>query len=165
MMIKWILRRYRAWFSATWVRGERKEGARRRRGGQRGGGRTGSTFVCISSHNRKRPVASPSQWLRFCFPPPACFPGGGGGGGRGGVESQTAENCWLANQTWQCTHANTHTYRTALESVISLATNTYPIVRIQAGRHGLTQKGMSGAQDLGLNSASQPMTPLRGALW
>lgn len=66
-------------------RGERKRGGRRMRE-KRGGGRTGSTFVCISSHNRKRPVASPSQWLRFCFPPPACFPGGGGGGGRGGVE-------------------------------------------------------------------------------
>lgn len=78
---------------------------------------------------------------------------------RGGVESQTPENCWLANQTWQCTHTHKqtqlhtrthkHTHRTALESVISLATNTYPIVRIQAGRHGLTQKGIRGAQDLG----------------
>lgn len=34
-----------------------------------GGGRSGSTFVCISSHNRKCLTASPSQWLRFCFPP------------------------------------------------------------------------------------------------
>lgn len=63
-----------------------KEGSAGRE--RRGGGRTGSTFVCISSHNRKRPVASPSQWLRFCSPPPACFPGGGGVGGRGGVERQ-----------------------------------------------------------------------------
>lgn len=67
---------------------ERKD--KREEGEERGGGRTGSTFVCISSHNRKRPVASPSQWLRFCFPPPACFPGGGRvrGGGGGGVERQ-----------------------------------------------------------------------------
>lgn len=40
--------------------------------------RAGSTFLCISSHNRKCLTASPSQWLRFCFPPPrlAAFPRG-----------------------------------------------------------------------------------------
>lgn len=40
--------------------------------------RAGSTFLCISSHNRKCLTASPSQWLRFCFPPPglAVFPRG-----------------------------------------------------------------------------------------
>lgn len=29
---------------------------------------------------------------------------------RGGVESQTPENCWLANQTQQCMRAHTHTH-------------------------------------------------------
>lgn len=87
---------------------------------------------------------------------------------RGGVESQTLENCWLAKQTWQRAHARayTHTHTNTGQlgrACVGLATNTYPIVRIQAGRHGLTQKGIRGAQDLGLNSASQPMKPLRGA--
>lgn len=61
-------RRKKVWFPAwVWcvcmhvcVRGSR-------------GGRSGSTFVCISSHNRKCLTASPSQWLRFCFPPPVHF--------------------------------------------------------------------------------------------
>lgn len=81
------MRRTKGWWLTLPQARLEKEGRVWRRE-TRGGGRTGSTFVCISSHNRKRPVASPSQWLCFCSPPPACFPGGGGGGGRGGVERQ-----------------------------------------------------------------------------
>lgn len=114
-MIRWILRRDSSWlWPHEWNEKERRE--------QKGGGEgeegvddTGSTFVCISSHNRKRPVASPSQWLRFCFPPPACFPGGGGGGGKRSGESDTRKllvskpNKVVHARTHRHTHARTHT--------------------------------------------------------
>lgn len=81
---------------------------KREEGEERGGGRTGSTFVCISSHNRKRPVASPSQWLRFCFPPPACFPGGGGGEAEEGRRDSKKEKKLLVSKPNMGGRAHAH---------------------------------------------------------
>lgn len=122
-----------------------KEGEREKKSG---GGCTGSTFVCISSHNRKRPVASPSQWLRFCFPPPAFFPGGGGGEGRGGVDRQAPQNVWLINQTGPYEDRNTHTYshlhthtHRCQSPMKNLSQDKHlSYCRRGAGRQGLTQK-------------------------
>lgn len=51
------------------------------------------------------------------------------------------KNCWLANQTWQCAHTCTHINVIQLwSSTTGLETNTYAIVRGQAGRRRLTQK-------------------------
>lgn len=125
---------------------------KREEGEERGGGRTGSTFVCISSHNRKRPVASPSQWLRFCFPPPACFPGGGGGGGGGGLKGtakakQKKNKKLLVSKPNMAGRARTHERAHAHMSLSYGAAR--PVLRDKhlshcqrpkAGRRALTQK-------------------------
>lgn len=110
-------------------------------------------------------MASPSQWLRFCFPPPACFPGGGGGGGRGGVERHEPKKLLVSKPNMAMrTHMHTHKCHSAMEQHDwswdkHLCHCQGPSRKTQA-----YAKGIRGAQDLGLNSASQLKKLWRGAL-